>query len=261
MEAHGIEIDSIRMQYRLPVEKLNKAHCLLQQFSRRRKITLREMQSLIGFLQFACKAIAPGRTFLRNLIDLTIGVSCPHYHIRLNNAARSDLAMWLQFLDSFNNKSIILRNKWIFSNSLNMFTDASGSIGFAAVLGSKWLHGHWPDSWAKISIAAKEFFPIMLAIEMWGHLLANHKLIIQSDNTAIVEILNKQTSKDQFIMRFVRRYVLACLRNNILVKAKHIPGKLNVIADLLSRSKLQEARRAAPQLEALPSTIPLHLRP
>ena len=59
---------------------------------------------------------------------------------------------------------------------------------------------------------------------MWGHLVANHKLISQSDNTAVVEILNKQTSKDKFIMRFVRRYVLACLRNNILVKANIYPA-------------------------------------
>ena len=261
MEAHGIEIDSALMQYRLPSDKLNKARDLLIQFSKRRKVTLKEMQSLIGFLQFACKAVAPGRTFLRHLIDLTVGVSCPHHHIRLNSASRSDINMWLQFLDSYNNKSIFLFNVWLDTESLNLFTDASGAIGFGAMLGSKWIAGLWPESWSDVSIAAKELFPIMLSVEIWGHLLANHKLIIQTDNSAVVDILNKQTSRDKFIMHLVRRFVLACLQNNILIKARHIPGKYNTVADLLSRFKLQEARQAAPQLEAFPSYIPLHLRP
>ena len=169
--------------------------------------------------------------------------------------------MWLQFLDSYNNKSIFLFNVWLDTESLNLFTDASGAIGFGAMLGSKWIAGLWPESWSDVSIAAKELFPIMLSVEIWGNLLANHKLIIQTDNSAVVDILNKQTSRDKFIMHLVRRFVLACLQNNILIKARHIPGKYNTVADLLSRSKLQEARQAAPQLEALPSYIPLHLRP
>ena len=43
MEAHGIEIDSALMQYRLPSDKLTKARDLLIQFSKRRKVTLKEM--------------------------------------------------------------------------------------------------------------------------------------------------------------------------------------------------------------------------
>ena len=42
-----------------------------------KKVTLRELQSIIGALDH-CYIIPAGRAFLRRLIDLTIGVTDPH---------------------------------------------------------------------------------------------------------------------------------------------------------------------------------------
>ena len=81
------------MQARLPQDKLTNAITLVRSFSRRKRVTLRELQSLIGTLNFACKVVTPGRPFLRRLIDLTIGISKPNYHIRLNREARLDLSV------------------------------------------------------------------------------------------------------------------------------------------------------------------------
>ena len=69
----GITLDSINQEARLPEDKLQKCRLLLESFCRRRKVTLRELQSLIGLLNFTCSVIVPGRAFLRRLIDLTIG--------------------------------------------------------------------------------------------------------------------------------------------------------------------------------------------
>ena len=60
-------------------------------------------------------------------------------------------------------------------------------------------------------------------------------------------------------MKLVRRLVLAALKHNIHFKAKHIPGKTNVICDLLSRFSFQEAHRIAPWLNANPVVVPSHL--
>ena len=49
-----------------------------------RSVTLKQLQYLIGLLNYACKVVIPGRTFLRRVINLTIGVSKPHYHVHLN---------------------------------------------------------------------------------------------------------------------------------------------------------------------------------
>lgn len=50
----GIELDSVLMEARLPPEKLVKCQDLISGFLRRRKVALREIQSLTGLLNFAC---------------------------------------------------------------------------------------------------------------------------------------------------------------------------------------------------------------
>ena len=52
-----------------------------------------------------------------------------------------------------------------------------------------------------------------------------------TDNAASVDIINKATSRDVTVMIFVRRLVLACLKYNILFRARHVPGVKNVLAD------------------------------
>jgi len=82
------------MQLGLPQDKLQKCISLLHDTSSRRKIALRQLQSLIGNLNFACKAIRPGRAFLRRLIGRTIGVKQPHHKVYLTNQALADIHCW-----------------------------------------------------------------------------------------------------------------------------------------------------------------------
>lgn len=77
-----------------------------------------------------------------------------------------------------------------------------------------------------------------------------------SHNMAVVQIINKQSSKDKIITRLVRRLVLATLECNIHFWAKHLPGKHNVIANCLSRFQFQAAFQSAPQLNRLQTPIP-----
>ena len=68
----GIVLDSVHMEARLPQDKLSRIHDLLNSFKSRSSFRLAE-QSLIGTLQFACKVVVPGRTFLQRAINLPGG--------------------------------------------------------------------------------------------------------------------------------------------------------------------------------------------
>ena len=74
-----------------------------------------------------------------------------------------------------------------------LFTDASGSIGFAAVMGTEWFALSWDvvPSLSETQIAIKELFPIVVALELWGALLANQRILFMSDNAAVVHAINK----------------------------------------------------------------------
>jgi hypothetical protein len=252
---HGFLLDTISMHVIFPPEKIHKTTVLLQDFSRKRRITLRELQSICGLLNFACRAVAPGRTFLRRIIDLTRGLRMPHHYVRLSNEARADALAWLTFLQHFNGTSMFLADPWISSETLRLGTDASG-IGYAGVFGKKWFMGLWPTSWSNIHITAKELFPILVAMQLWSPLWRNHKIIFFCDNSAVVDIINMQSCRDKGVMDIVRKLVVIGLQCNILFRAKHIPGKVNVICDKLSRDLLQDARKMAPWLEASPTIIP-----
>ena len=62
--------------------------------------------------------------------------------------------------------------------------------------------------------------------------MANQRVVFFTDNAALVDIINKQSSKHKLIMALLRPLILFCLRHNIFFKARHVPGLQNSRADL-----------------------------
>ena len=89
----GITLDSTKMEAKLPQEKLDKYQELIASFKTCKKVTLNDLQSAIGTLQFATAVVLPGLAFLWRLIDLTIGVNKSFYLVRLTMAAKADIIM------------------------------------------------------------------------------------------------------------------------------------------------------------------------
>lgn len=256
---HGIELDTVNMEARLPMEKLTKARVLLGKFIESRRITLRDLQAMLGFLNFAGKVISPGRPFLRRLINLTKGITHPFHHIHITPESRSDAKAWLLFLQSFNGISVFPESHISDSESLRLYSDASGALGFAGIFGAKWLAGHWPPHLAEAHITAKEMFPITLIAEIWGYYLQNKRVLFHTDNASVACAINKQSCRDPRTMSLLRRLVVASLTHNIIFRAKYIKGSTNVLADYLSRFQFQDALNMAPWLDRRPTPVPPNL--
>lgn len=258
---HGILVDTINMELKLPQDKLDKARSQLLDLKGRRKVRLRTLQSVIGLLNFACHVIVPGRPFLRRLINLTTKVANPFHHIRLTRESRADISAWLSFLHHFNGKSMFLDHIWQSSRKLQLHTDAAGGRGYAAVFGREWFYGGWPVEWKCFNIAILELYPIVAAVGLWAKKLQNKCVLFHTDNIAVVYVINKQTSQDQNIMKLVRKLVMTCMQHNILFQAIHIAGVKNYVADALSRFQLARARSLQPHLARVPITLPENLLP
>lgn len=252
----GYEIDSIAQEVRLPLDKLQKCSQEIEMLLQQSRATLREIQSIVGLLNFTCAVVLPGRPFLRRLIDLTIGVAAPHFKIRLTKGSKEDLRIWLQFLFTHNGKCLFLDQQPIFSPDINLYTDASGSVGYGAICGSEWFQGEWSEWWQGQNITLLELYPIVVAIEAWGPKLENKQLVLHTDNIAIVAVLQKQTSKEPLVMTLVRKLVLLCLKYNLVVSAQHVPGENNSIADALSRFQMERFRNLCSWAEAEAICIP-----
>ena len=167
-------------------------------------------------------------------------------------------------MKDFNGRRFFLNDVWASSHSLKLYSDASSSLGYAAVFGSKWIAGKWHKSFSSADIhdiCVLELFPILLAVEIWGDSLENSCVLFITDNEALVSILNKQTSKCSKIMKLLRQFIMSGIDHNILFKAQHIAGKNNIIDDKLSRCEFQEAKKLNPVLEETPTKIHRHLAP
>ena len=97
-EKHHTTIEFLEdTELRLPEEKLDRLKDLTTQWKSRKSCSKRELESLLGVLQYACTVIPAGRAFLRQIICLLSMTKQPHHHIRLNNAFHSDLEWWRVF--------------------------------------------------------------------------------------------------------------------------------------------------------------------
>ena len=106
----GILLDTIKLELRLPQEKLTRLNQMIREWSQRKLCTKRQLLSLIGHLQHACKVVRPGRTFLRRMIELASVAKELHHHIRLTASFRSDLQWWATFLSRWNGVGMMAAN-------------------------------------------------------------------------------------------------------------------------------------------------------
>lgn len=252
----GILIDTNRMETALPEDKLKELLAELQCWCSRRKCLKRELLSLIGKLNWACRVIPAGRIFLRRLIDLSTTARLPHHHISMNLEARRDIAWWQRFLPTWNGRAIIPDPYWSRSPDLALFTDASGTLGYGIYYSGHWIADTWPPPLQGRSIQWKELYPIALACLLWGHSWSGKKILFHCDNQAVVDIWASGTSRDPDIMHLVRSIFFSGATHHFTILVAHITGTDNSIADSLSRLQMVRFHQLAPAADPTPTPIP-----
>ena len=89
----------------------------------------------------------------------------------------------------------------------------------------------------------------------------NLNLIINTDNQALVHIINNQTvKKNKYCLKLLRIFVLKCMKHSIMIRACHIPGVLNRWSDMLSRQQVSSFLSEAVHADREPTVIPQNHR-
>lgn len=101
------------------------------------------------------------------------------------------------FVGRYNGKAILMQ-ELVSNDDLELFTDASGAIGFGAFFQGQWCAGEWPDKWREAgflsNLALLELFPIVMATEVWADRLQNRRVRFRCDNLGVVQAINRQTA-------------------------------------------------------------------
>jgi len=257
----GIEFDTNLMILRLPQQKLQALKSMIAEWlerllsAKKPSCSVKDLQSLVGSLQHACKVVRPGRTFLRRMFDLLKGSKKKQRGVRLNKCFLSDLMWWHLFLEEWNGIGMV-RNPAEGTPDFNLHTDASGSYGCGAWIGNQWLQLQWPHGVEDWSIAAKELVPIVLAALIWGGQWCNKLILVHCDNQAVVEVINSGSSKEATLMHLLRAVFFISAHHGFAIRATHIPGERNTAADAISRNNPALFFSQVPAAQPHPSFIP-----
>jgi hypothetical protein len=256
----GIVLDTVRMELRLPQEKVEDLKQLLAKWAKRKTCRKRQLLSLIGKLAHACKIVRVGRIFLRRMIDYSMKAKCLDHWIHLGTEIHADIGWWQAFLEAWNHRAMMHLPGWGVAAEITFASDASGHWGCGAAWGDQWLQWQWEGEWVERQIAIKEMVPVVVACAIWGKAWEYRTVRVQCDNMAVVQVLNSLTSRDPTLMHLLRclHYYLALF--NIHLRAEHIPGVLNTVADCISRNMLQVFRQLVPRANPEPMPIPASLK-
>ena len=152
--------------------------------------------------------------------------------------------MWLKFVT---HPAIFSRPFMDFSQFWNVhqlifYSDASHNfdLGFGSYCQESWMQQKWGKEVAKLepSIQYLELYALTAAFLAWGHCFSNKRIIIFTDNNAVVSMVNKTSSSCKNCMVLIRLIVLHSLIHNVRMFARFVSTKQNGITDALSR--LQE---------------------
>ena len=229
----GVEIDTHALTLSLPQDKLHSLKEVLLSFRNKTRASKKQLQQLAGRLNWACKVVYGGRTFLRRILNLMNTLCRQSDKCLLSEEFFKDLDWWLQFLEVFNGQCPFHDTRPV----TNIHTDACSS-GIGAVFEDDWFYSNlWVDNpeLASLHINFKEALCIVFALLRWAPTLRDKTIHIYCDNTAAVAMLNKGTTKNRVMMDYLRQLFWYSATYNFRLKVFHIPGKLNVWADHVSR--------------------------
>ena len=132
----SILLDTVAGELRLPEDKLQRLRDLLEQWGTKKVCRRKELESLMNY---ACKVVRPGHSFLHGLIELLHqtenrpeGESMIHH----SKACRTDIGWWTEFVEGWNGVSFLQPPQSL--PMVEIATDASGT----------WVCGAWHNtSW------------------------------------------------------------------------------------------------------------------
>ena len=239
LEFLGVTFDSQSMTMEISEEKLAEIRTELEAWLYKVTATRKEVESLVGKLQFMAKCIKAGRVFLGRLINWIRTMDRgKKYSIPME--ARRDIAWWGRFAHKYNGVSLMWCIKELGVDTL-LQTDACPK-GYGGICGEEYIRGRFPQHLQGTNIAILEIWAVMVALKVWAHKLKGKYFWILVDNEAVAVILNTGRSREQELQNTLREIAYIAATNQFVIKARHILGVDNRIPDWLSRWDEPQAR-------------------
>lgn len=230
VEYLGILWNTFLNQMSLTKKKEGTITHLIEVMRFQRVCRLRQLQRLLGLLNFACFVVPRGRLHCRHLQRFSRLFRGDTQRVReIPHLALVAMEWWL---GAIKEATVQLRLP-----PINHFlsTDAS-DIGWGAHLDQMTLAGTWNRKQKSWHSNKKEMFAVLSALRAQGRTLENSHVLLQTDNRTLIAYIRKEGGTKSIGLLNLTFGLLAIVDQwNITLSAQYLPGRFNTIADRLSR--------------------------
>ena len=210
--------------------------------------------SFAGLLSYCSSIIKGGRTFSRRVIDQCNSLEKPHHQTRLSKQFYMDLDdFWIPYSITFNGRAKLIDSRPM---PLTSFQCDACLKGYGVYFQGDWRAGSWNscvkpvpqeitllDSWQDERVPDEiidninylELYTVLVAARCFGTKWRNLHVVVYTDNTQAMALINKGVSKNSLVMSWLRELFWLSVVHNCHITSHHIKGKHNWIADKLSR--------------------------
>ena len=230
----GMHFDLAKGRVHITEKNKAKVQKLAKSFLGAKQATAQKWQSLIGTLQAQAAFIYLGKLKVRPL----------QFHLAENwdqgsqpQLTSVNVPVWMPDLmrwwldEGVLSEGVPLQKPKV---THRMFTDAS-NIGWGAHLDNATCQGTWLAEEQHLHINCLEMRAVRLALLEFQVPQMSY-VLVSSDNTTVVAYINKLGGTKSWILWQETQMLFQIVtEQNIQLSARYIPGKLNVIADGLSR--------------------------
>ncbi|KAI2651068.1 ORF V: Enzymatic polyprotein [Labeo rohita] len=232
----GVELDSVSMSARLSPERAQSVLRCVATLRCGSAVPLKQVQRLLGHMASSAAVTPLGLMHMRPLqhwLHTRVPRWAWHrgtFRVNITPSCRQTLSPWTDIM--FLRSGVPLEQV---SRRIVVTTDAS-KTGWGATCNGQAASGVWTGPRLFWHINCLELLAVLLALRRFRPMIQGKHVLVRSDNTATVAYINHQGGVRSFRMSQLARHLLLWSQHRLKsLRATHIPGEANRMADSLSR--------------------------
>ena len=238
----GIVIDMDRNQLSIPDAKVRDITACLAAAARKKVITKRHLQSLLGYINHLARVVRAARTFVARMLAALRAAEGDMINVTAH--VKADIAWFSRFLKTYNAKAIIPHNR----TTARVWAD-SCLEGGGATDGKAYYSYQYPKQMMdQHHISHLEAINVLAAVRTFitkEH--AGGTVEIYCDNSASVHAYSSGRARDTVLAACCRAMWYHAAATQTTLTFTHLPGEGMVLPDALSRAHLDRAMSAKAQ--------------
>ena len=231
----GILFNTLTMTLQITPERLTEIRELLEEWMEKRSMTLRELQSLLGKLNFAASTIRAGRIFVSRLLN-SLKTFPRSDRCEIDAEMKKDITWWICFMETFDGVTIMPPVAWNAPDSIFSSDACLKSCG--GICENEAFHSKFPR-WlitrGDVNINELELITVIVALKIWDERIQNRNILAYCDNAVSVDVVNSGKANNRFSQACLREICYITARKNAVLKLVHITSENNRLSDCLSR--------------------------